>query len=129
MKVRPGFDKRNAGVYRWILCGFVLASALMLMVALLGKSAVTSPGKLHALIWPGLACAVAAWSYIATQSNKLSFRYVGIAGFAFSLAMYGFGMPMRLVILVGLISFLGTVVSVALGEKADKQVEDDDLGA
>lgn len=129
MKQTSGFDKRNSGFYRWVIFGIALASVLMLAVALLGKSAEGSPGRLHALVWPSVACAVAIWAYISTRRSKLSFPYVGITGVVFSLALYGFGMPLKLVFLVGLTSLLGAIVSTVLGEAADKQVEDDDLGA
>lgn len=127
MKITPGFDGRNVGAYRWALCGFALASALMVMTALSGKYSEASPGRLHALLWPAIACIVSIFGYISAAKYRLSFRYLAGAGFSFSLAMYGFGMSMKLVVLVGFVSLVGMAISVIFGEKVDKQVEDDDF--
>lgn len=127
MKVSSGFDKRNTNLYRWLLSGFALASALMLTVALLGKSAESSPGRLHAILWPSVAFITAAWGYNAAKKSKQSFHYVGAAGTTFALALYGFGMTVQLSLLVGVPSFLGALVSLGFKDKVDVQVEDDDF--
>lgn len=128
MKVTPGFDRRNAGAYRWLLLGFALASGLMLMAAILGKSTGNGPGGWHTFLWPAVACLIAGLGYVATYNSLVSFRYVGFAGVAFALAMYGFGMSHKVALLVGISSLIGVVGSQVLGKKGDLQVEDDHPG-
>ena len=129
MKVTPGFDRRNADAYRWLLLGFALASGLMLVAAGLGKSTGNGPGGWHAFVWPAAAFLFAGLGYGATYKSSLSFRYVGFAGMVFALAMYGFGTSPKAALVVGITSLIGAAGSVFLGEKGDLQVEDDDTGS
>lgn len=129
MKVKPGFDRRNAGAYRWLLFGFALASGLMLVAAGLGKSTGNGPGGWHAFVWPAGAFLFAGLGYGVTYKSSLSFRYVGLTGMVFALAMYGFGTSPKVALLVGVSSLIGAVGSVLLGEKGDLQVEDEEPGS
>jgi len=47
---------------------------------------------------------------------------------AYALGMYGFGMPIKLVVLVGAAALVGIIVILVFGDKADLQVEDDNGG-
>ena len=128
MKVTPGFDRRNAGAYRWLLLGFALVSGLMFLASVTGKSTGNGPGGWHAFVWPACACLIAGLGYGLTYKSSVSFRYVGLTGVAFALAMFGFGMSLKAALLVGISSLVGVVGSEVFGKNGDLQVEDDDSG-
>ena len=123
MRVTPGFDNR---VNRWLLCGLALVSALMILVAILGKSGDSNPGALQALLFPAISFVVAVWGCVATRRSERSFHYLGASMVAFALAMYGFGTPWKLVVLIGLTGIVGPVVLFLLGERCDKRAEEHD---
>lgn len=129
MRIAPGFDKRNRKFYRWALMGMWLTAGLMLFAGFLGRFQASSPGGgVYALLFPGVAFVTAIVCYaIIDRVERSSFPLL-ISVLAYALGMYGFGMPIKLVVLVGAAALVGIIVILVFGDKADLQVEDDNGG-
>jgi len=124
MKIKPGFDRKHRRPYIGTLCAIALASSLILVADISGLDSEKETGFLS-LFAPALSLIFSTASYLHVRRIDRSFHLVGMSAFIFSGALWTFGAPMPLTLLLAISSMLVTFISLAFGEIIDKDVESD----